>query len=176
MTRDDMKAIMKYFNTVYKDFYKGAEDVEAVLDVWSIIFRDEDRSVVAEAAKNYVRTNEFPPSVASIVKQIDLLKRSNTDADLWAKIQKAVSNGLYGSVEEFSKLPPECQSFVGSPSGLKDLARIEVGTLETVVKGQFLKRVEAIRNHQAVQKGLPSGVKAEIEKAQSIANGVELIE
>lgn len=175
MTRDDMKTIMKYFNVAYMNFYKGSS-AEDVLNIWFDAFRNEDRKVVAEASKNYVRKNDFPPTIASLNKQIELIKRGATDTDLWAMIQKAVCNGLYGSVEEFEKLPPECQSFIGSPSGLKDLAQIEMGTLNTVVKGQFLKRVDAIREHQEIQRGLPSEVRAEIEKAQSIANGVELIE
>ena len=68
--------------------------------------------------------------------------------------------------EEFEKLPPECQSFVGSPASLKELAQIDTGTMNTIVKGQFLKRVEAIKEHQEVQRGLPAEVRRAIEESK----------
>ena len=165
MTRDEMKQVMKYFGTAYRGFYDGTSLTD-VLNVWSDAFADERKEVVQQAAKNYVSKNEFPPTIAGVKKQVALIKRENSDSDLWSKIQKAVANGLYGSVEEFNKLPSECQAFVGSPLGLKDLSQIDMGTLNTVVKGQFLKRVEEIRTHQEVQNGLPMEVRLAIEDSK----------
>ena len=174
MTRDDTKKLIMYLRMFYTDFCEGM-NLTDVANVWHDIFRDEDGTIVAQAARNYVKTNKFPPTVAGIMEQLDLIKRTDTDADLWKMIQKAVSNGTYGAVEEFDNLPSECKAFIGSPSALRDMAQIDIGTMNTIVKGQFLKNVRAIRNHQQVQKGLPLEVKMAIEKAQSIANGDELL-
>lgn len=165
MNNHQMIVIMQYFQAAYSKFYENANPRD-VLKVWYDVLKDEDPVVVNAAAKNYVKTHKYPPTVADIMEQIELIKQPDADTDLWGLIYKAVSNGLYNSEEEFNKLPPECQSFLGSPSALKDLAMTDTGTMNTVVKGQFLKRVEAIREHQAVQRGLPAEVRAAITESK----------
>ena len=165
MTKDEVRAMMKYFNSVYKNFYEGA-NIGDVLEIWADFFKDENKDLVAMACKNYVRSNQYPPTIAGIMEQMRLLKEKETDTDLWAMIQKAARNGTYGAEEEFNKLPPECQSFIGNPSTLKELAQIDSNTMNTIVKGQFLKRVEAIKEHQEVQRGLPAEVRQAIEASK----------
>lgn len=165
MTRDDTKKMILYLHTAYRTFGED-KDLTAFVDVWHDALKDEDARIVSMATQNYVRNSQYPPTIAGIIEQINLIKNKATNTDLWALIEKAARNGTYGSVEEFEKLPPECQSFIGSPSGLKELAQIDTGTLETVVKGQFLKRVEAIKQHQEVQRGLPSEVRRAIEESR----------
>lgn len=165
MTKEQVITVVKYFQAAYSGFYEG-KDVQAVLTVWYDALRDEEPAVVSQAAKNYVRTSEFAPTIAGLMKQINLIKEPDTDTDMWALINKAASNGLYNSAEEFAKLPAECQSFLGSASALKDLAQTDPGTMNTVVKGQFLKRVAAIREHQEVQRGLPAEVRQAIAESK----------
>lgn len=165
MTRQELITIMKYFQTVYPGFYQGANQTQ-VADAWLDAFGEYDAKLVQLAAKNYVKTNEFAPTIAGIMKQIRQISKTETETDLWALIQKAASNGIYNSAEEFEKLPPECQSFVGSADALKELSQIDMATMETVVKGQFLKRVESIQSHQEVQKGLPAEVRQAISAAK----------
>lgn len=165
MTKDQIIGLMKYFQAAYRGFY-DSKDARDVLKVWYDAFSEEDPRVVDLAAKNYVKANEFPPTAAGLMKQIDLIKRPQADTDMWALINKAARNGTYNSEEEFAKLPPECRSFLGSASALKDLAQTDAGTMNTVVKGQFLKRVEAIREHQTVQDGLPLEVRNAIEESK----------
>ena len=165
MTKEQTIKLMEYFQVTYKGFYEG-KDTKAVLTVWYDALRDENPTIVSQAARNYVRQNEYPPTIAGIFKQIDLIQQPETDTDLWALIEKAARNGTYNSVEEFNKLPPECQSFVGSPEALKDIAQADIGTLNTIVKGQFLKRVEAIKQHQRVQNGLPAEVRRALEESK----------
>lgn len=165
MTREDTKKLIFYLKMGYPSFCDD-KNLAMMVDVWFDAFRDEDTVVVSQAAKNYVKSNHYTPTIAGLFEQINLIKSPNTDTDLWGLIYKAASNGTYNSEEEFNKLPPECQSFLGSPSALKDLAMTDTGTMNTVVKGQFLKRVEAIREHQAVQRGLPSEVRAAITESK----------
>ena len=93
-----------------------------------------------------------------------MLLSSDAVAGLYgAGVPAAAANGLYHAEEEFKKLPPECQSFLGSPAALKDLAQADTGTMNTIVKGQFLKRVSEIREHQTVQNGLPAEVRQALQ-------------
>lgn len=166
MTKEQTIKIMEYFEAAYKGFYEG-KDTRRTLLVWHDALQDEDPKIVQAAAKSYVRTHEFAPTVAGLLNQITLIKETMTDTDMWGLIYKAASKGLYNADEEYKKLPPECQSFLGSASALKDLAQTDTGTMNTVVKGQFLKRVEAIRQHQSVQKGLPAEVRIAIENSKA---------
>lgn len=163
MTRQDIITLMKYFQTAYSGFYKGANQTQ-VVDVWFDAFGEYDTKIVQQAAKNYVKTNEFAPTIAGVMKQVNLICKTETDTELWALIQKAAKNGIYNAKEEFEKLPPECQSFVGRPETLREYALLDSATFETVVKGQFLKRIEEIRNHQKIQKGLSEEVRKAIEE------------
>lgn len=161
MRKDELRAVMKYFQSAYKGFYEGANTAD-VMGVWYDAFKDEDARVVQTAAKNYVKTNEFAPTVAGLMKQITLIKGAESNTDLWDKLRKAISNSTYNSEEEFSKLPSECQSFVGSPLGLKSLATEDAGKIDTVVKGQFLKNVDSIKERQNVQAQLPQELREAI--------------
>ena len=167
MTREETKKMILYLHMAYRDFC-GDKDLTSVVNIWHDAFKDYDVKVVEIAAKNYVKTNEFAPTIAGVMKQIRQISKTETETDLWALIQKAASNGIYNSAEEFEKLPPECQSFVGSADALKELSQIDMATMETVVKGQFLKRVEAIQSHQEVQKGLPAEVRRAIEERRML--------
>lgn len=167
MTREETKKMILYLHMAYRDFC-GDKDLTSVVNIWHDAFKDYDVKVVEIAAKNYVKTNEFAPTIAGVIKQIRQISKTETETDLWALIQKAASNGIYNSAEEFEKLPPECQSFVGSADALKELSQIDMATMETVVKGQFLKRVESIQSHQEVQKGLPAEVRQAIEERRML--------
>lgn len=165
MTKDEIKKMILYFRTVYSGFCEDS-NLTDVLNVWFDAFKDEDSRVVGIAAKNYVRANRYPPTIAGVFEQIKLIKSKDTNTDLWAMIVKAAGNGTYHSVEEFEKLPEECKSFIGSPAALKDIAQADMGTLNTVVKGQFLKHVDSIKEHQEVQKGLPANVRQAIAESK----------
>lgn len=162
MTKDDTKKMIMYLRAAYPGFCEG-EDLANVLKVWHDAFKDENTSVVSEATRNYTRSSKFPPTIAGIQEQINLIKRTDSDAELWAAITKAAKNSTYGAAEEFEKLPEICQQFIGSASALKDLGQISPETLQTVVKGQFAKTAPQIRQHRDVQRGLPADVRAVIE-------------
>lgn len=165
MTRDDTKKMIMYLRTAYTGFLENV-DLTAAVNVWHDAFKDVDVRVASEAVSNYVKTVPYTPTIAGIMKQVELIKDSQTDTDYWAMIQKAIGNSLYNSKEEFEKLPEICKSFVGSATALREMAMAETGLVNTVIKGQFLKRVEAIREHQNVQKGLPVSVTLALERAK----------
>ena len=172
MTKDEIKKMVAYLRTYYPNFLEDA-DISMAVTAWHDIFKGEDKDIVAIATKNYVKTNKYPPTVAGILEQIDLIKNPQTDDELFSLIVKATKNGTYGAVEEFNKLPEECKAFVGSPSGLKDLALLDSGTMSTIVRGQFLKRVGSIKQHQTVQNGLPGAVRQAIASAKLLTEGVD---
>lgn len=165
MTKDEVRNMMKYFQSAYKTFYEGS-NLSEVLIAWYDAFKDVDKSEAQIAARNYVRSNEYPPTIAGVFKQLDLIRQPDSYTDLWALIAKAARNSTYGAAEEFDKLPPICRSFVGSAANLKDFGQIDQGTLQTVVKSQFVKAAPQIRERQNVQYSLPAEVRMAIENAK----------
>lgn len=165
MTKDDIKKMIMYLRTGYKGF---GEDVNLtdLVNVWYDVFKDEDVRVVSEATRNYTKASQYPPTIAGIQEQINLIKIPETDAELWDRITRAAKNSTYGSVDEFKKLPEVCQQFVGSPTTLKELGQTDPGILQTVVKSGFIRSAPQIREHTNVQRGLPAEVKQAIEEAK----------
>ena len=99
MTREQTKKMILYLHMAYRDFC-GDKDLTSVVNIWHDAFKDYDVKIVEIAAKNYVKTNEFAPTIAGIMKQIRQISKTETETDLWALIQKAASNGIYNSAEE----------------------------------------------------------------------------
>ena len=91
-------------------------------------------------------TLQIPVKAKYFVKiqsESDILELINTD--LWEKFLIAIRNGIYGAEDEFKKLPKSVQRFVGGPEQLQDIAHLDSETIHSVVKGQFLKQIEYIK-------------------------------
>ena len=165
MTREELKPIMKYFQTAYPGFCKGA-NLTDVMNVWFDAFGNEDARIVRIAAKNYVKSSEYAPTIAGVEKQITLLKETRTATELWECLRKAISNSAYNSAEEFERLPQECRTFIGSAVSLKNLSQEDMAKVDTVVRGQFLKNVEQIKASRKAQSAIPHS------EVQKLTNGM----
>lgn len=168
MTRDETKQILGYLQCAYPSAF-GGDNLTATVNVWWDAFGDIDVHIVKHAVKNFVKTSKYAPTIAGIQEQIDLITSESMTVDLWGKMHKAISNGIYGANEEFEKLPPECKRFLGSSEALKDLAQCESGTINTVVKGQFMKRIDELQKHENVQSGIPAELRAVIAQSKQAA-------
>src|SRR5665648_44508 len=159
--------LLSILKMAYPNFYKSMskEDAIETVKLYYDFFGEHQTPVVVQALKNYIRNNVFPPSIAGLNTEIKLLmNQGNTSEELWSKVAKAVGNSLYNSTEEFKKLPIECQRWLGSPKGLKDLGMAEVEVVNTVVRGQFLKTINEIKASEKAQNGMSPELKELISK------------
>ena len=148
MTRDDTVIILGILKTAYPNFYKDMKKDEMynTIDLWNEMFEMDDVNLVKVAVKEYIQTGTFPPSIAEIKNKIyKLTNRETTPAELWNCLQKALKNGIYGSEEEFEKLPAEVKAFVKNPAQLKEMAQMNSDVVNSVTKGQFFKQIEVIQ-------------------------------
>lgn len=147
MTLQETQKLLVILKKAYPRYYTEStkEEVEETLMFYHDMFKDYPVEVVATALKNYVKVNKYPPTIAGIIEQIELLTDNNTAETLWTAIEKAVRNSTYNSKEEFDKLPEECKAFIGSAKALKELGQMDGGTLNTVTKGQFIRTVGDIK-------------------------------
>lgn len=162
MTLEETKQLLTILKLSYPNNYKDMSKDQAIntVKLYYDFFGEHPTPLVVQALKNYIKSNKYPPTIAGLQEQVDLLiNHGNTSEELWSKMVKAIRNSLYGSVEEFEKLPKECQMWLGSPSGLKDLGMIDVDTLNTVLHGQFLKTIGDIKAGEKAQQGLSQGLR-----------------
>ena len=169
MEKEDTKKLLEILKASYPATYRNMSKIEMqeVASLYHSMFEEYPTEIVIHALKNYIRKNQYPPTIAGLQEQIDYIAGdNNSEAELWNAISVACKNGLHGAKEEFEKLPRECQLWLGGPSAIRDLSLIEPGVLSTVVRGEFLKSIKAIAAREESRRMLPVGVRRAIEDAK----------
>lgn len=176
MRESDIKQLLTILKLNYPATYRdmGVEDRRALVKLWMDVFGDLDVEIVGQALRNYIKTNKYPPNIAGMQEQIDLLTaRDNTD-ELWQALMKAIRNSGGDARAEFDKLPEECKTFVGSPAELRALGNTDLTTVNTVTRGQFYKRVEVIQARDKAREQLPEQVQRALNKVPRIGGKSEI--
>ena len=171
MTREETSQMLSLLKAAYPNFYSRmtAKDAMATLNLWADMFAGDDVGVVKFALHRLIETHSgFPPDIAEVKKRIRELVQASTgeptDEELWRLLRKAVTNGVYGAKEEFDSLPPVLRRYLGDSSALRDMAMQDEKTLDTVVKGQFLRQISAIRERSEYEATLPDGVRDAVSR------------
>lgn len=166
MTREETSQMLSLLKAAYPNFYSRmtARDAMATLNLWADMFAGDDVNVVKFALHRLIETHTgFPPDIAEVKRHIRMLVQASTgeptDEELWRILRKAVTNGVYGAKEEFDSLPPVLRTYLGDSSALRDMAVQDEKTLDTVVKGQFLRQISAVRERQEYRDSLPVAVR-----------------
>ena len=166
MEKQDTNKIIKVLSTAYPKPYVNMtkEQQKDTLELYYEMFNGYPTEIVIYALKNYISVNEFPPTIAGLNKQIQtLMHNDDTSADLWNKVLKAIQNGIYGFKEEFDKLPPAARRWVGRPEALREFAQMDSATVNTVIRGEFLKSISHVQKAQRANDTLPDNVRMAIE-------------
>ena len=182
MTREETSQMLTLLKVAYPNFYgkMSAKDAYATLNLWAEMFADDDVNIVKFALHRLIETHSgFPPNIAEVKSHIRLLVQASTgeptDEELWRMLRKAASNGLYGSSEEFERLPPVLKRYCGSPSALREMAMQDEKTLDTVVHGQFLRQITGIRERQEYHDSLPHGVRDAVSRLYGRMDGERVL-
>ena len=166
MTLQETATIMDILTAAYPHFYGGkrAPDAKNTLSLWASVFADDDVQLVAAAVKAIIvaDTREFPPTIAHVKEKMRRLVQPETmtEAEAWTLISQATKNGIYGSQEEFAKLPSALQKLVGSPEQLRVWATMDSDTLHSVVSSNFQRSYKVILQREQEAAKLPKDVLA----------------
>lgn len=173
MTREETKLLMQILSTAYPKTYKsmGREEMLDQLNLWEMMFCGYDFAVVKQACTDYIKANEYPPTIAGLKRHIDYLLPKENAAEAFELIRKACGNSTYNAREEFDKLPESCKKWVGSPSALRELGQVETSIFNTVVKGEFIKTFGEVQKRSEAQAQLPESVRAVIGEMNFMAIG-----
>jgi hypothetical protein len=162
MKIQETQQLLDILKLSYPGTYKAMTKEEAsdTIKLYHDFFGEYPTPVVVQALRNYIKKNQYPPTIAGLQEQIDLLLNAgDTKTELWNQIAKAASNCLWNLQEQFNRLPKPCQIWLRDAEGLKALAMIDTETLNTVTRGQFLKTIGEISEREEAQDALPESVR-----------------
>lgn len=165
MTKQETANIMAVLKAAYPSFYRNMSDVDVVASVnlWQRLFVDEPYDLVSAAVLALIKTRAetYPPAPGEVTEKIQRLKNPGeiTEAEAWSLVSKAIRNGIYGSKEEFAKLPPDVQQAVGSHEQLKEWAIMDSEEVQTVVASNFQRSFRKRQKTNREMEALPSTIK-----------------
>ena len=147
MTLQETKMLMAVIKAAYPNYYRdmGKEELLAVVNLWHDMFRDEPFELVIAATKRLIATdtNGFPPVIGQIKEQLFALQNPKTmpEQEAWSLVRRSIR--YYEAKEKFDALPPLLKSLVGSPSTLREWARMDEDTVNSVVASNFMRSYRA---------------------------------
>lgn len=166
MTRQETGIIMDILTTAYPAFYNGrnAPDMRMTVNLWAEMFAEDDVKIVAAAVKALIATDDkgFPPHIGAVKGRIRQIRNPDemTEQEAWTHIAKALRNSSYNAEEEFSKLPSILQDVVHAPQQLREWARMDEATVQSVVASNLQRSFRAKAKSRRDFEALPKDVQA----------------
>lgn len=160
MTTDGLVSMMETIEAAYPNFHP--KDPKGTLEIWGKMFEEYNDLEVALALKRYIMTDSsgFPPSIGQIVNQMAAREEQQLEPlAAWALVYKAICNSGYNSESEFEKLPEACRIAVGSPANLREMAMMDVKTVNSVEQSHFLRSYEAAVKRMQENNRLPESLR-----------------
>ena len=163
MTIEETAAVMDVLTVAYPDFLRKQRNPGLAIQLWAELLEPYPLNLVMAAVKSLIATDEkgFPPVPGQVLGKIRQLtdKAEPTEAEAWGLVHRAIKNGLYGSQEEFDRLPPDIQRSVHAPEQLKEWAKMDAGEVETVVASNFMRSYRVISQRRKEYEALPEDVR-----------------
>ena len=171
MKKSEMIQIITLLAGNYKDISnKNDKEKTMMLNTWYECLGDLDYNIVLQSVKKTMIESPYPPTIHDIRKNaIEMINPSNQNSaiEAWNEAYSMICRGGYMTEEEFDMASPEVKKFFGNVRQVKELARTDIATVNTVTKGQFLKQYEIITERQKEQRLLPENMKEQLLKLQS---------
>ena len=137
---------------------KDTTQKQLMINTWQECLGDLDYRLVLQAVKKSIIESPYPPTIHDIRKNAIEMVNPNTTRtaiEAWNEAYGMISSGLYMTEEQFNEHSPEVKKFFGNVRQVKELAKTDADTVNTVTKGQFLKQYEIIAERKKQQKLLP---------------------
>ena len=171
MTLQETQKMLVILKKAYPRYYTEStkEEVQETLLFYHDMFSEYPVEIVVTALKNYIKVNEYPPTIAGLQKQIDLIiSDEDTDIELWNEFEKACRKGSRITQEEFESLSGPIKKWCKDVSQIRELSKLDSGTFNTVIKGQFLKTITKIKEREKALKEIPHEVKQKLSELKML--------
>lgn len=151
ITEKDFLVLVTAMKAVYPS-EKFLPDEDAA-KVWYALLCDIDYKTLAAAAQRHMMTSPYPPTIADLRKNAAPEIDQMSELAAWALVRQAISNSSYHSEEEYRKLPPLIQKAIGNPANLREMASMDVQTVNSVEQSNFLRvyRATVAREKEMLQ-------------------------
>jgi predicted alpha/beta-fold hydrolase len=170
VTRDEVIAIMGIMKAAYPSYYKDMrrEDAHQIIELWAMMFVDDNAAIVTEAIKAMIVTLKYPPSIADVKEKIRLITQpeQQTELEAWGIVLAAIKDANYHAQEHFDKFPPVIQKIIGSPNQLREWAMMESDTTNSVIQSNFMRSYTAKMKNEQQMQALPNSTKNMIARLQ----------
>lgn len=167
MSRTEMVQIITLLAGNYETIAnKSQQQKELMLNTWYECLGDLDYKLVLQAVKKTIIESPYPPTIHEVRKNaIEFVNPTTqkTGIEAWNEAIKMISNGLYMTEEQFNNYSTEVKRFFGSVNQVRQLAMVDMETINTVTKGQFLKQYDVLVQRDKEEKLLPAPMKEMIE-------------
>lgn len=171
MTLQETQKVLMILKKAYPRYYTEStkEEVQETLLFYHDMFSEYPVEIVVTALKNYIKVNEYPPTIAGLQKQIDLIiSDEDTDIELWNEFEKACRKGSRITQEEFESLSDPIKKWCKDVSQIRELSKLDTGTFNTVIKGQFLKTITKIKEREKALKEIPYEVRQKLSELKML--------
>ena len=140
---------------------KDKKQKEIMIATWYECLKDLDYKLVEMAVKKTIITSPYPPTIHEIRKNVaDIINPQKDNVlEAWEEAYKMMSRGTYMTREEFDSHSPIVKKFIGSLEQLKNYAMTDTDVINTVVKGQFMKQYEVLKNREKEINMLPADMR-----------------
>ena len=142
MNLTETRRILASIQAIYPTFIKD-RNIDVLEQVWLQVFADVPYEEVNRALGLFFALDAkgFPPTPGAVYAYIRKAQHLDAPSEnqVWARLLKAVSRGLYNSREEYEKLPEDIREIVGHPRVLYEWAQLSTSELNTVIAPGFLR-------------------------------------
>ena len=167
MVRDEVITILNILKVAYPRFYSNVtkQEAEDAINLWSMIFVDDDTKVVTEAVKAMIVTLKYPPTIADVKEKIRLITSNEqmTELEAWNIVYNAICNSNYYAEDCFERFPEVIKRVVGTPKNLRDWALMEPSVINSVVQSNFMRSYTSKVKHVNEIAMLPTSTKVMID-------------
>lgn len=131
---------------------------ELMLNTWYECLNDLDYNLVLQAVKKSIIESPYAPTIHDIRKNaIEIVNPTTkvTAIEAWDEAYKMICNGLYMTEEQFESASPMVKNFFKDIKQVRELAKSDIQSVNTVTKGQFLKQYDVLVQREKEEKIIP---------------------
>lgn len=169
MERKDIQEMLATMQAIFPNY--KPENKTVAVSGWLFLLQNEKKEDVYKAFEIFCKTDTkgFAPNPAQLLKIIrEMESETIAGGEAWAIVRKGLKNGIYGSKEEFAKMPEVIQRSIGTPGTLREWAMMETEVIESVIMSQFLKSYATVSKRMQMEKYAPEIKPEKMLEAESV--------
>ena len=157
MVKKELVMILAILKETFKDF----QVTETKINIWYDLLKDLDFKITQIAIEKLISESTFPPTIADIRKQvIEIIHPVIDAAEAYGEVRKAIKeygyDNAYEALKSMSPLTRKVCEYIGWQN-------ICLSEEPSVVRGQFLRMYEQLREKEQKEMLLPEGLKEQIK-------------